>query len=168
MLKLFHSRMSAVCPHYSAVFLHFSALLQTVCICPHLLSAVVCSVHKINSCRKIHGKKRQLNCLKILHSLTRSEVYGTIPCNMIPYLFPLIALCMEQVLVMSACIVCICPQFCGQSASLHIVSAFVHIVSTSSLNLFSPKSNCLLLYSLVLMYVSKKIRSRMIHTTHRR
>ena len=65
MLKLFHSCMSAVCPHFSTGCLHFSALLWTVCICPHLLSAVVCSVHKINSCQIINGKQLQLNPLNI-------------------------------------------------------------------------------------------------------
>jgi hypothetical protein len=46
--------MSTVCPQFSAVCLHFYALLRTVRICPHLLSAVVCSVQKNNPCQIIH------------------------------------------------------------------------------------------------------------------
>jgi hypothetical protein len=75
--------MSAVCQHFSAVCQHFSALLWTVCICPHLLSAVVCTVQKINSCQTIHtGSSANLITSKYCaRSPGRRCIvpYGTIP-----------------------------------------------------------------------------------------
>ena len=85
-MEAFSFPLGPVCLHFSTGCLHFSTLLQTVCICPHLLSKVVCSVHKINSCLIIHGKQSQLNYLKISSSLTRLKVF-------VQYHIPLIVEC---------------------------------------------------------------------------